>query len=129
MSGVASLCGAALCFACIGVVIKQLKPDFLPVFIACSGLVCFGYLAYTLLPVGEFIKAMGVAAGYGQYFSLLLKAVGISLVCGVAADICRDFGEGSLANGVENAGKGAIILLSLPVAEYLLELAVGLAGQ
>lgn len=129
MSGVASLCGAALCFSCIALVIKQLKPDFLPVFTACGGLVCFGYLVYTLLPVGEFLKAAGGKTGLPQYFTLLLKAVGISLVCGVAADICRDFGEGSLANGVESVGKGAIILLALPVAEYLLELAVGLAGQ
>ncbi|MBE6677616.1 MAG: hypothetical protein E7597_02345 [Ruminococcaceae bacterium] len=128
MSGIASLCGAALCFACVGVVIKQLKPDFLPVFTACGGLVCFAYMAYTLLPIGDFIKTAGNKTDLPQYFTLLLKAVGISLVCGVAADICRDFGEGSLANGVESAGKGAIILLSLPVAEYLLEMAVGLVG-
>lgn len=129
MSGIIALCGAALCFACIAALIKQLKPDFLPVFAACGGVVCFGYLIYILLPLSDFLESIGKLSGVAEYIKLLLKAVGISLVCGVAADICRDLGEGSLANGVESAGKGAIILLSLPVAEHLLEVAVGLAGQ
>lgn len=126
MNGIIGLCGGALCAVCLGAVIKQLKADFFPIYTACAGIVFFGYLVYTLLPIGEFLKKITDMAGVSSVFSLLIKAVGISLLCGLAADICRDFGEGAVANGVENAGKGAIILLSLPVAEYLLEAAAGL---
>lgn len=128
MNGILQLCGAALCALCLGAVIKQLKADFFPPFAACAGVVFAGYAVYMLIPVGEFFDSMGELSGQGTVFALLLKAVGISLLCGVAADLCRDFGENTLANGVENGGKAAIIVLSLPVAEYVLQAAQSLVG-
>lgn len=128
MTGIGALCGAALCFACLGVVIKQLRPEFFSVFAACGGVVCVGYMMYTLIPVSDFLRTMGEGSDSADCFTVLLKAVGVSLLCGVASDICKELGELSLANGVESAGKAAIILLSLPVAQYLMEVAKGLAS-
>lgn len=127
MNSIIQLCGVALCAVCLGGVIKQLKADFFPVFATCSGVVFAGYIIYTLIPVGELIKVLEDTADLGAVFALLIKAVGISLLCGIASDICRDFGENTLANGVENAGKAAIIVLSLPVVKYLLQGAQSLA--
>ncbi|MBR6594775.1 MAG: stage III sporulation AC/AD family protein [Clostridia bacterium] len=128
MSGIIGFCGAVLCIACLGLVIKQLRPDFFPVFAACGGVVCAGYTLYLLLPVGGLVAELTGKTAFPPYFGLLFKAVGISLLCTVAADICRDMGENGLANGVEGAGRAAILLLSLPVVRYLLESAASLAS-
>lgn len=128
MNGIVGFCGAAVCFACLGVVLKQLRPDFLPVFVAVSGLAVTAYVLSLLAPVGELVSTLSSFYALPEYFSLLIKAVGISLLCGAAADICRDLGENTLAGGVESGGKAAIILLSLPVVEYLLKAAAELAS-
>lgn len=128
MNGMLGFCGAVLCFACLGTVLKQLRPDFLPVFAACGGVAVASYVLYMLIPVGEFVETLSGFSGLPDYFGVLIKAVGISLLCGIAADICRDLGENTLAGGVESGGKAAIIVLSLPVVEYLLKAAAGLAS-
>lgn len=128
MSGIVGFCGVALCGACLGVVLKQLRADFLPVYAACCGVAVTAYIVYMLLPVGDFVKGLSAFSGMPEYFMLLIKAVGISLLCGTAADICRDMGASTLANGVESGGKAAIVLLSLPVVQYLLQSATSLMG-
>lgn len=128
MNGIFTFCGLAVCLACFGVVIKQLKPDYLPVYSAACAVVCFAYLLTLITPIVKYAAGLMENTVLPQFFSLLLKALGVSLLCGAAADICRACGEGALASGVESAGKALIVLLSLPVIGYLLESAVGLMG-
>lgn len=128
MNGIYAFCGAAVCLACFGVVLKQLKPDFLPVYSAACAVVCGAYLLSVAAPVVKYVSQLVQSTALPQFFSLLLKALGVSLLCGAAADICRACGETTLAGGVESAGKAIIILLSLPVVSYLLESAVALMG-
>ena len=52
--------------------------------------------------------------------TVMLKALGIALVCGVCGDICRDCGEGSIATCVESAGNLMILSLSLPMIREIL---------
>lgn len=53
-------------------------------------------------------------------FSLMLKGFGIALLCKLCADICRDCGEGALAQGVESAGRVAIFSLCIPLISEIL---------
>ncbi len=53
------------------------------------------------------------------YWSVMLKALGIALLCRICTDVCRDCGEGAIAGGVETAGKIAILALSLPMIEEI----------
>ena len=129
MSGIYTFCGAAVCLACIGAVLKRLKPDFLPVYSACCAVVCGAYLFTLIAPIDEYAKELTQSTVLPQFFSLLLTAVGISLLCGAASEICRACGENGLASGVESAGKALIMLLSLPVVRYLLKAALQFIGQ
>jgi len=126
MSGLFTFVGAAVCFACMGVLIKQLKPELLPLYAVACAVVSGTYIISLLAPVISYVKALGEKTELPAFFGLLFKAVGVSLLCGTAADICRACGEGSLANGVESAGKAVIVLLSLPVVKYLLDAAIQL---
>jgi len=128
MKGLYSFLGVTVCLACLGAVIKQLKPAFFTVYSLAAVLVCFGYLAVLFAPVADYIKELTVSTGMPEFFSLLFKAVGVSFLCSVAAELCRACGEASLAGTVESAGRIVIMLLSLPVLKYLLEAAVSLAA-
>lgn len=127
MNGLYTFIGMAVCFACIGAVLKQLKPDLFTVYSACVAVVTGGYLISLLAPVVDYVKQLTDQTALPAFFGLLYKAVGVSLLCGVGAELCRACGESTLAAGVESVGKAAILLLSLPVVRYLLEAAVQLA--
>ena len=66
--------------------------------------------------------ANGVSSFSGsEIFSLLLKATGLAYIVDFAADLCRDAGETGNAKRLENAGKIAILALSLPVITGLFD--------
>ena len=58
------------------------------------------------------------------YFSVALKALGISYLSEFAADTCRDFGQSSLAAKAEFAGKGAGFILCVPLVLNILNAAL-----
>ena len=59
---------------------------------------------------------------YGDYFAVMVKALGISVICTVGADICRDCNEHTLADRVELAGKVELLIIALPLLQNLIEL-------
>ena len=61
-----------------------------------------------------------------EYLDILLRSLGICYLTNLAADICRDSGEGTLATQMETAGKLALLLLSLPLFEQAVQLALSL---
>lgn len=63
-----------------------------------------------------------------EYFTVALKALGISYITTFAADSCRDFGLSALAQTSEIVGKIAIFILSLPLVTSILEAALRFVG-
>ncbi len=60
---------------------------------------------------------------------ILLKILGVGLVSELAAMICQDGGNSSLARGIQLLGSALILQLSLPVFETLLELTQRILGE
>ena len=54
-------------------------------------------------------------------FSLMMKALGISLISKLCSDICRDCGEGSLANGIDGVGRALILSMCIPLISEILK--------
>lgn len=63
--------------------------------------------------------------GAGEYFSIMLRALGVCVLCRICADVCRDCNDATAAGAVESAAKLILLLMSLPVVERL----VALAGE
>lgn len=61
-----------------------------------------------------------------EIVKITLKALGICYITCFAADICRDFGQTSLASKVELAGKVTVVLLTLPFVKQILQVATEL---
>lgn len=60
----------------------------------------------------------------GKYAPLLLKTLGIGLVCSAMSGMCRENGENSVASCVEFFGKGEILVCALPLFRDILTLAM-----
>lgn len=61
-----------------------------------------------------------------EYVKLMIKVLGITLISQFVSDLCRDCGEGALANGTEIATKVIIISMILPLFETVVNIVTGL---
>ncbi len=114
------VCGAGLLCVILCVILKQVKPEFLPL-ARVSGTVL---ILLTVVPVlWNSISSVGALLtdeGVEPYARVMLRALGVSLLTKVCCDVCHDTGESALANGVELAGKAVILLLCVPLIEEIL---------
>ncbi|MBP3692565.1 MAG: hypothetical protein J6I80_04915 [Clostridia bacterium] len=115
----------ALITAVLALVLKQQKPELALAVSAAGGCVIFftilkSLVAYVNELGGFFIKA-GIDNGY---FVLILKALGICYLTQFVSDLCRDYGQTSLAGRVDLAGKCCVLALSFPLMERLIDVAV-----
>lgn len=111
--------------AFLAVLLRQYRPEAaLAISVLAGGAVTallLGALAQPLAAVSEWLERGGVDEAT---VTLLLKALGICLLTQLTADVCRDAGETALATHTELAGKGALLLLILPLFVQILDLAV-----
>lgn len=121
-----AFCGLGICAVCIAVVLKQLGSPFHPLIAAGAGVVMLAYIAIKIIPVLEYAKTLAYQNSLSPYFAVAAKSLGISLVCQMASEVCRDSGETAIAGRIELAGKAAIIIISLPILKNLVSFARGL---
>lgn len=104
------------------VMVKQWKNDFSPL-LRVGLTVLFGSIAIAALsPVLEYLFSL-LGSRQTVYTAVLFKALGIAVLSHYAAQLCRECGEGGLADGVETVGKIEILLLCIPLMEELLSFA------
>ena len=88
-------------------------------------LLVFGEVVPAISRLKTLFEKSGVDA---EYFTVVLKSLGIAYITGFAADTCRDFGFSSLAAKAEFAGRCAILIISLPLLTEILNTALEFAG-
>ncbi len=114
------VCALALICTSVAVVVKQIKKEMSFVLRAAGGVLIFGIVVLSLEPFLSFFEELGGLAGAEEYVGIMLRALGVAILSHVCAAICRDAGEGSLAGGVELAGKIEILILCLPLIKRIL---------
>lgn len=120
------ICGLGILCAVSGLILRG-KSGEMATLVRVGGLVLtFGFL---LLATRDAWGEMGdllSSSALSTYASLMLKAIGIALLCSICGDICRECGASSLANGVEMAGNLLILSLSFPILREILSYASSL---
>lgn len=117
----------ALCAALFGALLKKSNREYALLASAGACIVIFLSVLGELGPLVSQLRDLAESQSLpGEVLPVVLKAVGIALVGGLASRLCRDAGESALAYTVELAGKGAILAVSLPLVvrifEYLKEI-------
>ena len=106
----------------LAVQLKPLRQEYSVYLILAAGLV-IGFLSISRLElILDTVRAIGSQIRVKNiYLGTLLKMVGIRYIAEFASGICRDAGFSALGTQVEMFGKLAILAVSAPVLQALLE--------
>ena len=81
-------------------------------------------------PVVQFVQRLQELGGLANTLvTILLKAVGVGLISGVAVLICGDSGNQGMGKALEYLASGVILYLSIPLLTELLELMQTILGE
>lgn len=121
--GAAAVMATAVCL-----LLKKSNPEMsLPLSVlVCAG--AFTVAAGLLEPILQLLDGARRLSGLSDaVFYPVLKSVGIGVCAKLAADICRDGGQGAMAGCVETAGAICALYVALPLMETLLDMLEELA--
>ena len=122
-----ALAAAGMAVALCAVGVRQHSPE-LAALLTLSA--CVLILGRTLPMLEEVLKRMrdlSDRAGVSPAVLLpVVKTVGLAVLTRLAASLCRDAGEGSIAVALEMAGSAAAVVVALPLLDVVLGLVMDL---
>ncbi len=90
--------------------------------VAVCTLVMVSVIVMLEAPLNE-VRDIFVSAGVSEgSISIVFKALGISCITHISAEICRDSGESAMGAAAELWGRVAVALISLPIMKSFLQL-------
>lgn len=104
-------------------ILKKDKPEitiflvlFLCIYIALKIMGVFGDILQEMKDLTVYLE------DYSYFFSLLIKMIGLTYLCELAAGICKDYGYSSIGNQIEIMGKLLIIAVGIPIFRAIMEM-------
>jgi stage III sporulation protein AD len=117
------ICALAILGAVALTVLRKWNADLLPLArVAVAVMLALGGLVL-LAPTVNYLKDLAEKTEISGYTAPLFKALAVALLTHLCAELCRESGEGGVADGVELAGQLEILLLCLPLINEILEVA------
>ncbi len=113
-------CAAAIFCVCGISLLRSAKSEITPYAVAAAGIILAGTAISELSHLKELTDYIS-SYGNTAVFEPIIKALIVSMLCQFTAEICRDFGENSVASKVELGGKAVIIYLSIPLIKEVLK--------
>lgn len=108
------------------VLTKQNKDSSLLLTVAVCCIISISAIHY-IHPLIEFLRKLKDLAGLDtELFSILLKAVGISLLAEMAVLICKDFNNEAMGKTLQILTTAVILWISLPLLNELMDLVAGI---
>lgn len=105
------------------VVLKDFRPEFIIFISIITGLIIFSLILNKLIYVVDVMKNLSLRANLEiEYFSTILKIIGMSYIVEFGSQICRDADQNSIAMKIELAGKVSIMILAIPILMSLMDL-------
>lgn len=96
--------------------------------LACC-MVVAGAIGY-IRPVITFVNSMqDIMGSSGQFLTVLLKVVGVSVTAEIASLLCDDAGNSALGKGLQFLATAVILWLSLPILTSLIQLIEGILDR
>ena len=127
MESVVRLAAAAVAAALCAVVVKQHAREVGAVLALAAGALLLGAALGAIEEVRALADELGELIGLSPaVLAPVLKTVGIAILTRIAAELCRDAGEGGIAAAAESAGAAAAVLAALPLLRAVLSTITGL---
>ena len=127
MESVVRLAAAAVAAALCAVVVKQHAREVGAVLALAAGALLLGAALGAIEEVRALADELGELIGLSPaVLAPVLKTVGIAILTRIAAELCRDAGEGGIAAAAETGGAAAAVLAALPLLRAVLSTITGL---
>lgn len=108
---------------------KQNKDMSMVLTLAVCCMVLVAAISY-LKPVIDFVHQLEALGGLdSEMIQIMLKAVGIGLICQIAVLICGDSGNAALGKTIQILASAVVLWLSLPLMRALLEMIQKILGD
>ncbi|MGN1329707.1 MAG: SpoIIIAC/SpoIIIAD family protein [Eubacterium sp.] len=121
------IAGVVIIALLLSILLRKYKSEFSLLIVICAAVIIFMTISEDLHTViTHFSELTEGVDGIGQYISLMLKVLGISLIAQLLSDLCRDSGESALATQTETAAKVMILIISFPLFESVIKIVTGL---
>lgn len=114
------VCAVAITVLVMILPLRTAKAEYALIISLAAAVIILKYAFDKLSPIISYTRDF-FEGEYSEYFKIILKVLAITLITHLTSDLCRDFGENSLAGKVEIAGKAAILISSFPLFDKLLE--------
>ena len=112
--------------AVTAVLLKNLGWRASAVFSAFALVLLLSMQTEDFLSLGGALSDVPFGAELEEATVAVLKIVGVGILTGLSADICRELGEGGIAKGVCIAGRLEILAISMPYFQKIIALGVEL---
>lgn len=113
--------------AFLTVLLRQYRPEMAIAVGVIAGILVLLRVLRVLTPTLSSLQRMLEGAALPTaYTAVLFKALGICLLTQLSADTCRDAGETALAAKAEFIGKILLLVLSVPLFEEIITVALSL---
>ena len=104
--------------------LRQQRPEYAMLLSLACGLFVLFFLVGKIGNIfSQLQDLMTGLSGQSELTETVLKALGICIVAELGSQCCRDAGETAIATKVELAAKAALVLMSIPIFQTLLEVA------
>ena len=121
-----SIFGLLIISAVIITLISQYKKEYAMLVAVATGVIVLISVLYSASSAFYALRGMVDDMGIQtSYFTIAFKTLGICVITGFVSDLCKDFGNASLASRAELAGRCAVFIISLPLLVSLIETAYG----
>lgn len=112
----------ALCGVVFAAIVKKTYREFAIMITVLTAVLVLVYVFEQSAPfITQIEGIVDSSVVNGIYISVLLKAVGITIIGQITSSICKDSGEQALAYTVDIASKIAVLIVSLPVITTIFE--------
>lgn len=121
--GILQVGGVALLGAMLILLLREMRAAAAVPVRLVTALIVFGAAVGLYAPILSRLSTLFSLGDGGEFATVVLRAVGIGVICELSASFCRDLGEGTLAEGVLLFGKLEILVLALPLIDDLTRIA------
>ncbi|MDR2560041.1 MAG: stage III sporulation protein AC/AD protein family [Oscillospiraceae bacterium] len=124
---ITALVGLGLVAAVLSIILRQYNREFGLYIPLLAGIIILITVIVAMRPALDTVNNLMTAANMNNiYGQTLLKGLAVCYLTQLATDACKDAGETAIAGKLELAGKIAVVILSLPLFNSLVELITGL---
>ena len=105
-----------LCTLFLIVILKSFRSDLSVLVSLATSVILISSALVFLKPVVTFMISLSDSVDFNSsYFEILLKCCAISFLGGLTSELCRDNGQGALAQSSDIICKCTLISLTLPI--------------